>query len=158
MVSSHWPGALPLGLGSTVAPSSTSACLRLLAGMGMRQVAARACESGDLVGVAAQGERERFGDGFAGEVVFGGAEAAHEDDNVGAAEGGADGVDQVFAAVADDGLEGDGDAELVELFGEVEGVGVLAEGGEHLGADGDDFGFHKAAIREQGSGISGSES
>ncbi len=112
----------------------------------MRQVAARACESGDLGGVAAQGERERFGDGLAGEVVFGGAEAAHDDDNVGAAEGGADGVDQILAAVADDGLEGDGDADLVELFSEIEGVGVLAEGGEHLGADGDDFGFHKGSF------------
>jgi hypothetical protein len=39
-------------------------------------------EGGDLLGVAAQGERERFGDGFAGEVVFSGAEAAHEDENV----------------------------------------------------------------------------
>ena len=60
-----------------------------------------------------------------------------------------DGVDEIFAAVADDGFEGDGDAELVELFREVEGVGVLAEGGEHLGADGDDFGFHRAANRCQ---------
>ena len=86
-------------------------------------------ERGDLRGVAAQGERERFSDGFAGEVVFRGAEAAHEDENVDAAEGGADGVDEVFAAVADDGLEGDGDADLVEFFGEIEGVGVLAVAG-----------------------------
>ena len=97
--------------------------------MGMRQVAARACERGDLRGVAAQRERERFGDGFAGEVVFRGAEAAHEDEDVGAAEGGADGVDEVLCAVADDGFEGDGDADLVELLSEVEGVGVLAEAG-----------------------------
>ena len=54
-----------------------------------------------------------------------------------------DGADEILAAVADDGLEGDADAEAVELFREVEGVGVLAERGEHLGADGDDFGFHK---------------
>jgi len=32
-------------------------------------------ESGDLLGIAAQGEREGFGNGFAGEVVFRGAEA-----------------------------------------------------------------------------------
>ncbi len=48
-------------------------------------------EGGDLCGVAAEGERESFGDGFAGEVVFSGAEAAHEDENVDAAESGADG-------------------------------------------------------------------
>ena len=64
-------------------------------------------ERGNLRGVAAERERERFGDGFAGEVVFSGAEAAHEDENVDAAERGADGADEILAAVADDGLEGD---------------------------------------------------
>ena len=117
--------------------------MRLFCGHGDAPGGGAGMQSGDLGGVAAQGERERFGDGLAGEVVLGGAQAAHEDENVGAAERGADGVDQVLAAVADDGLEGDGDADLVELFREIEGVGVLAEGGEHLGADGDDFGFHK---------------
>jgi hypothetical protein len=48
----------------------------------------------------------------------------------------------VLFAVADDGLEGDADADLVEFFGQVEGVGVLAKGGEELGADGDDFTVH----------------
>ena len=46
-------------------------------------------------------------------------------------------------------LKATSDADLVELFGEVEGVGVLAEGGEHLGADGDDFGFHKGRCQVQ---------
>ena len=102
-------------------------------------------ESGYLGGVAAEGEREGLGDGFAGEVVLGGAQAAHQDQNIDAAESGADGVDEVFAAVADDGLEGYGDSQLVEFFRQIEGIGVLAEGGEHLGADGDDFGFHKGS-------------
>jgi len=73
-------------------------------------------EGGDLLGVAAQGEGKRFGDGFAGEVVFRGAEAAHDGDDVGAGEGGLDGGDDVFAAVADDGFEGDGDTDAVEFF------------------------------------------
>ena len=64
-----------------------------------------------------------------------------------AAERGANGVDQVFLPVAHDGFEGDGDADAVELFREVERVGVLAERGEHLGADGDDFGFHKGRFQ-----------
>jgi len=85
-------------------------------------------EGGDELGVAAEGEGERFGDGFAGEVVFSGAEAAHDGENVDAAEGGADGGDEVLAAVADDGLEGDGDAYFVEPFCEIEGVGVLTPG------------------------------
>ena len=83
-------------------------------------------ESGHLRSVAAQSERERFSNGLAGQVVFGGAKAAHQDEMSVRAEGGANGVDEILAAVADDGLEGDGDADLVELFGQVEGVGVLA--------------------------------
>jgi hypothetical protein len=45
--------------------------------------------------------------------------------------------------IAHNGFEGDGDADAVELFCDVERVGVLAERGEHLGADGNDFGFHR---------------
>ena len=43
---------------------------------------------------------------------------------------------------------------LVELFREVERVGVLAERGEHLGADGDDFGFHKGSFSALSSQLS----
>ena len=73
---------------------------------------------------------------------MGGAEAAGEDDDVGTREGDDGGAGQVREIVADDGLEGDLDAEVVEAVGEVEGVGVLAEGCEHLGASGDDFSDH----------------
>ncbi len=50
-------------------------------------------------------------------------------------------------AVADDGFEGDGDADLVEFFGQVEGVGVLSVGREHFGADCDDFRFHGSSFQ-----------
>jgi hypothetical protein len=99
-------------------------------------------EGGEYGGVAVEGEVEDLGEALAGEVVFSGAEAAGEENDVGAAEGDADGAGEVAAVVADDGLEGDRDAEVVEAGGEVEGVGVLAMRGEHLGADGDDFGDH----------------
>ena len=105
-------------------------------------------ESGDLRGVAAEGEREGFGGGFASEIVFSGPEAAHEDEHVSAGESGFDGGDEVVAAVADDGFEGDGNAERVELLSEIERVGVLTVGGEHLGADGDDFAFHKEVVSD----------
>ena len=49
---------------------------------------------------------------------------------------------EMFAVVADDGLENDIDAQQVELFGEVERVGVLAERSQQLRADGDDLGVH----------------
>ena len=99
-------------------------------------------EGGEDVGVAVEGEVEDLGEALAGEVVFCGAEASGEEDDVGAAEGDADGGGEVTAVVADDGLEGDGDAEVVEAGGEVEGVGVLAMRREHLGANGDDFCDH----------------
>ena len=104
-------------------------------------------QRGHLRSVAAQRERERLGHGLAGQIVFGGSQAAHQDENVDAAQRGANGADEILLPVAHDGLEGDGDADAVELFREVERVGVLAEGGEHLGADGDDFGFHKGSFQ-----------
>src|SRR6185312_2148351 len=63
-------------------------------------------------GVAMEGEAESGGDGFAGEVVLGGAEAAGEDDDVGAADGDGGGAAEVVEVVAHDGFERDGDAEL----------------------------------------------
>ncbi len=137
-------GSAAVGVGAGwLRPARTSACLRLFCGMGMRHWRRGRARAATCGRVAAELDGERFGDGFAGEVVFSGAQAAHEDENVDAGERGADGVDEILLAVADDGFEGDEDADLVELLSEVEGVGVLAEGGEHLGADGDDFGFHE---------------
>ena len=92
--------------------------------------------------VRVQVDAERGGDGLSGEVVFGGAEAAGEDDDVGARDGDDGGAGEVGEVIADDGLEDDLDAEVVEAFSEVEGVGVLAEGREHLGASGDNFSDH----------------
>ena len=50
--------------------------------------------------------------------------------------------DESRAAVADDGLQDNFDAKLVQLFGEIKRIGVLAERGEELRADGDDFSKH----------------
>ena len=104
-------------------------------------------QGGHLGCIAAQDERKSLCHGLAREVVLSGAKAAHDDEDVSAREGGADGADKVFAAVADDGFEGDGHANFVEFFGQVKGVGVLAEGGKHLGADSNDLGFHKGSFQ-----------
>ena len=48
----------------------------------------------------------------------------------------------MFAAVADDGLEDDFYAKLVELFGEIEGIRVLAKRSQQLRSDGNDLGVH----------------
>ncbi len=90
--------------------------------------------------VAEEREIEGFGEALAGEVVLGGAEAAGEKDDVGAVDGDVDGGAEMVAIVADDGLERDGDAEVVEAGGEVKRVGVLAMRCQHLGANGDDLG------------------
>jgi hypothetical protein len=87
-------------------------------------------------------EAERGGDALAGEVVFGGAEAAGEHDDVRAVQCDADGVGEVLAVIADDGFEGDRDAELVEAGGEGKRVGVLTVGRQHLRTDGDDLSEH----------------
>ena len=116
--------------------------MALLGGMTMLARGEAFVERGEDGVVGVELDAERGGDGFAGEVVFGGAEAAGEDDDVGAGERDASGAGEVREVVADDGLEGDRDAEVVEAVGEVEGVGVLAEGRQHLGAGGDDFSDH----------------
>ena len=98
------------------------------------------CSEDGIVGM--ETDAECGSDGFAGEVVFGGAEAAGEDDDVGAGDGDAGGRGEVGKVVADDGLEGDLNAEIVEALGEEEGVRVLAEWREHLGAGSNDFSDH----------------
>jgi len=80
-------------------------------------VALEAAEAGfdgadDFV-VALEAAAEKFGYGFAGEVVFGGAEAAAGDYHGDAIEGIAEGLGEEFAIVADDGFAEDFDAEFV---------------------------------------------
>ena len=58
----------------------------------------------------------------------------------------AEGVANVVVLVADDGLAGDVDAQMVEPRGEEKGIGVDAVGGEQFRTDGDDFSFHLGVI------------
>ena len=87
-------------------------------------------------------EMKSFGDALASEVVFSGAEAAGEDEDVRATERIMDSFDEVAGIVSDDSLEADLDTEIVEAGGEEEGVRVLAMRCKHLGTDGDDFSNH----------------
>ena len=77
-VSSHWPGALPFAFGRMVAPLIDVGLLEIVRRHGDAPGCGACMKSGHLRGVATQGEREGFGNGFAGEVVFSGAETAHE--------------------------------------------------------------------------------
>ena len=78
------------------------------------------------VGVEDQLAVERLGDGVAGDIVLGGAEAAGENHDGGAAHGLAHLRGQAVAVVADDALGDHFDAEFVQLGGEIERVGVDA--------------------------------
>ena len=82
----------------------------------LRLAAAKRCASavGDF-GVEDQLAVERLGHGLAGDVVFGGSEAAGEDHDGGAARSWRDGVGQAVAIVADDALGDHFDAQVVQL-------------------------------------------
>ena len=82
-----------------------------------RRAAKRLYSSATKSPSALERNAERFRDGRPGEVVFRWSETTHEDDDVSAAERNFRCAHEMVLAVADDGLEGDGDADLVELFG-----------------------------------------
>ena len=92
--------------------------------------------------VETEGTVQDFGDDVAGDVVAGGAETAGEEEDVGAGEGGADGVGHAGRVVADSGVAGNAVAEGEELAGEVVDVGVGDEAEEEFGAGGDEFDVH----------------
>ncbi len=99
-------------------------------------------EPGENLGVQAQFAIERAGDGFAGDIILGGAKAAGDDDDTGACDGLTDLVRETVAIIADDTLGDHFNAELVQFSGEVEGVGIDALGRQHLTANGDNFRVH----------------
>ena len=89
---------------------------------------------------------ERLSDGFAGEVIFGGSKPSHEDCEVGAREGDARSGDKLIVIIPDNIFEMDLNAKLVQPISKQEGICVLSEGGEQLGANGDDLGVHLSSI------------
>ena len=128
----HCPGALPLALGRTTAPVITSACLRLFGDIFMPRDAKRRSRPTISSGSRSQLQAQRVGYCFAGEVVFGRSQSAHEDHNVCARQGQDRRSREMFAAVSYDGLEDDIDTELVKFLREIEGVCVLAKRGQQF--------------------------
>src|SRR5690349_24500668 len=82
-------------------------------------------------------------DGFAGQVVFGGAESAARKDQRHALKRIAERFRQQFAVVADNRLANDLDTELIELFGEKQRVGIHAVRSQQFRTNSDDLGFHQ---------------
>src|ERR1039458_4412506 len=125
------PGVKPLAGGTAVGVGKDGGALKnislleVVGGHGHARGSCAGMEGGDQGGVPTEREREGLRDGLAGEGVLGRAEAAYDGQDVRAAKGDANGVDQVLATVAHNGLEVDGDAYLIELLSEIERVCVL---------------------------------
>ena len=92
--------------------------------------------------IALQFQSERVGHRFARQIVFGGAEAAGENNDVRTPHGKFSGCGQSFEVVAHNALEAHFNAQFIQFFGEVERVGVLTMGSKQLRANRDDLGVH----------------
>ena len=99
-------------------------------------------KSRDHVRIALQFQPQRIGHRFARQVIFRGAKAARENDNVRTPHREFGGRSQSFAVVAHNALEAHFNAQFIQLFGEIERVGVLAMGSKQLRPDGNDLGVH----------------
>ena len=85
---------------------------------------------------------ERLGHRFARQVIFSGAEPAGKNNDVRPPHGKFRGRSQSFEVVAHNALEAHFNAQVIQFFGEVERVSVLAVGGQQLRPHGDDLGVH----------------
>ena len=94
------------------------------------------------LGIALQFQTQRVGHRFARQVIFSGAEAAGENDDVGTPHGEFGGRGQPFGVVAHNALEAHFNAQVVQFFGEVKRVRVLAMGSQQLRPNRDDLGVH----------------
>ena len=83
-----------------------------------------------------------LGHRLARQIVFRGAEPTTKDDDVRTPHGEFSGRSQSFDVVAHNALEAHFNAQVVQFFGEVKRVGVLAMRSEQLRPNGDDLGVH----------------
>ena len=100
-------------------------------------------ETGDNRRIAVKFKSQRIGDCFPSQVVFGRAESAHEDDDLGTRHGETGCSRETLAAIPDDGLEDHFNPKLIELFGQIKRVRVLTERSQQLRPNGDDLGVHE---------------
>src|ERR1700675_3621941 len=127
-----------------VAPLIMSACFRLLLGMAMRQVAARACRAATWV--LSRCSVSESASAAASRVRSSSVGPRPPMRMMMSGRTGAGGLYQGFSAVRHNGFECHHDANLVKLLSQIKRVGVLPVWGEHLRADGDDFRFHKSSF------------
>jgi hypothetical protein len=92
--------------------------------------------------VALQFDPEGFRHALARKIILCGTEASGKKNDLGAGERDTAGLQQMFAAVAHNGLEDDLNAKLIEPPRKEQGIGVLAEGRQEFGADRYDLSIH----------------
>jgi hypothetical protein len=95
--------------------------------------------------VLVQGQAQRLGDRFAGQVVVGGAKATREDHQLGARQGAAQNFLQPLPVIPNHALRPQFDAERHQTIGQKQGIGVDPRRAKEFTADGNDFGGHKRA-------------
>ena len=138
--STHCPGAVPLTLSSTTPPSTTERLPPV--DRRHRDAAGREAgfEPGDDRRVLDQRPADHAGDRIARHVVVGRAQAAGQDDQVGARQRVRDHAGQRVDAIADDVLGADADAEPGQALGDRQRIGVETRRDQQLAADRDDLG------------------
>jgi len=107
-------------------------------------------------GVKFEGEAEDAGDGFAGVVVGGGAEAAGGDDDIGSLPAIAEGGFDISGFITDDEVAANGEAMAGEFATEEVEVGVGTEAEEEFVAEGQEVEFFHGMGCGGGSGSSAS--
>jgi hypothetical protein len=92
--------------------------------------------------IAAQIETERLCHGLARKVILGGPKPSGKDDDLSTRERHAAGLPKVLRPVAHNCLKDDIYAQLIQALRQEQGIGVLAEGRQELGADSNDLSIH----------------
>ena len=90
---------------------------------------------------------QRLSRGFARQIVLGGAEAAGNNQDAGSGKRAPDGIGKPLAVVADHGLGDHFHSQVVQLGGEVKGIGIDALRRQHFGADRDNLRVHQISSR-----------
>src|SRR4029077_20598858 len=86
---------------------------------------------------------------FTREVILDGTQTAHENHDIRPRQRCACAPSKVLAAISNNGLEDHFHPELIEFFGEIQRVRILAERRQQVGADSNDFGIHVSSLNDR---------
>jgi hypothetical protein len=100
--------------------------------------------------IAAQLQTQGLGNALAREIILRGAEASGKNHDLGTRKCNPARLQQMLDTIADNGLEYDFHAKFVEALGQEQGVCILAEGRQELGADSYDLSIHSYQCKPNG--------